>query len=74
MLNTWKRFAVPAATPVLLNLAMIGAAWLGAPWFKTLGIEPIYALGGGVMLGGMLQLGVQVPALQTAGAAAAHRA
>ena len=25
VLNTWKRFAVPAATPVLLNLAMIGA-------------------------------------------------
>ena len=28
ILNTWKRFAVPAATPVLLNLAVIGAAWL----------------------------------------------
>jgi putative peptidoglycan lipid II flippase len=63
ILNTWKHFAVPAATPVLLNLAMILAAWLGAPWFGTLGIEPIYAMAGGVMLGGMLQLGVQVPAL-----------
>lgn len=63
VLNTWKRFAVPAATPVLLNVAMIGAAWLGAPWFQTLGIEPIYAMAGGVMLGGMLQLGVQIPAL-----------
>ena len=63
VLNTWRRFAVPAATPVLLNLSMIGAAWLGAPWFKTLGIEPVYALGAGVMLGGMLQLGVQAPAL-----------
>jgi putative peptidoglycan lipid II flippase len=31
VLNTWKRFAVPAATPVLLNLCMIAAAWLGAP-------------------------------------------
>jgi putative peptidoglycan lipid II flippase len=63
ILNTWKRFAVPAATPVLLNLSMIGAAWLGAPWLKTLGIEPIYAMGAGVMLGGALQLAVQVPAL-----------
>jgi putative peptidoglycan lipid II flippase len=63
VLNTWRHFAVPAATPVLLNLSMIGAAWLGAPWFKTLGIEPVYALGAGVMLGGMLQLGVQAPAL-----------
>jgi putative peptidoglycan lipid II flippase len=63
ILNTWRHFAVPAATPVLLNLAMIGAAWLGAPWFQSLGIEPVYALGGGVMLGGLLQLAVQVPAL-----------
>jgi putative peptidoglycan lipid II flippase len=63
ILNTWKHFAVPAATPVLLNFAMILAAWLGAPWFRSLGIEPIYAMAGGVLLGGILQLAVQVPAL-----------
>jgi len=63
ILNTWKRFAVPAATPVLLNLSMIGAAWLGAPWFQARGIEPIYAMGAGVMIGGALQLAVQIPAL-----------
>jgi putative peptidoglycan lipid II flippase len=67
VLNTCKRFAVPAATPVLLNLSMIAAAWLGSPWFKTLGLEPIYALGGGVMLGGVLQLGVQLWALRKLG-------
>ena len=67
ILNTWRRFAVSAVTPVLLNLCMIGAAWLGAPWFKSLGIEPVYALGVGVMLGGMLQLAVQVPALRRLG-------
>ena len=67
ILNTWKRFAVPAATPVLLNVAMIGAAGWGAPWFKTLGIEPIYAMVGGVLLGGVLQLGVQLPALHRLG-------
>ena len=63
VLNTWRRFAVPAATPVLLNVAMILAAWQGAPWFKAHGIEPIYALAAGVMAGGALQLAVQVPAL-----------
>ncbi len=63
VLNTWKRFAVPAATPVLLNFCMIGAAWWGAPLLGARGIEPIYAMAGGVMLGGVLQLGVQVPAL-----------
>ncbi|MGI9135127.1 MAG: murein biosynthesis integral membrane protein MurJ, partial [Rhodoferax sp.] len=56
VLNTWKRFGVAAATPVLLNLCMIAAAWLGAPWLGRLGVEPIYAMAGGVMLGGVLQL------------------
>ncbi|MEY3887665.1 MAG: putative peptidoglycan biosynthesis protein MurJ [Pseudomonadota bacterium] len=63
ILNTWKRFAVPAATPVLLNLSMIGAAWWLAPWFKLQGIQPIFALPAGVMLGGVLQLSLQIPAL-----------
>ncbi|MCY7320184.1 MAG: murein biosynthesis integral membrane protein MurJ [Ramlibacter sp.] len=67
ILNTWKRFAVPAATPVLLNLAMIAAAWFGAPWFAARGIEPIYAMAGGVMVGGILQLGVQIPVLRKLG-------
>ncbi|MDP3139520.1 MAG: murein biosynthesis integral membrane protein MurJ [Burkholderiaceae bacterium] len=67
VLNTWKRFAVPAATPVLLNVAMIAAAWWGAPWFRAHGLEPIYAMAAGVMLGGLLQLGVQVPALRRLG-------
>ena len=63
VLNTWKRFAIPAATPVLLNLSMIGAAWWGAPFFARHGIEPVYALAAGVMIGGVLQLGLQIPAL-----------
>ena len=67
ILNTWKRFAVPAASPVLLNLAMIGAIGLGAPWFRRLGIEPIYALCIGVMGGGVLQLAIQLPALRAIG-------
>ena len=67
ILNTWRRFAVPAATPVLLNVAMIAAAYWGAPWFKTLGIEPIYAMAGGVLVGGALQLGAQIPALHRLG-------
>ncbi len=67
ILNTWKRFAVPAATPVLLNLAVIAAAWWGVPLFKSWGIPPIYALAGGVMAGGVLQLAVQLPALARIG-------
>ena len=67
ILNTWKKFAVPAATPVLLNMAMIGAAWFLAPWLKSQGIQAIYALPVGVMLGGFLQLALQIPALKKIG-------
>lgn len=63
VLNTWKRFAVPAATPVLLNLSVISASLFLAPWLSRHGIQPIHALSGGVLLGGALQLGIQIPAL-----------
>lgn len=68
ILNTWKRFVVPAATPVLLNLASIAAAWWLGPAFKGWGIEPIYAQAVGVMIGGVLQLAIQIPALRRVGA------
>jgi putative peptidoglycan lipid II flippase len=44
ILNTWKRFAVPAVTPVLLNLCVIAAAWWGAPAASGWGMPPILAL------------------------------
>ena len=67
ILNTYKRFAIPAATPVLLNVCTIAAAWWLAPWFNARGIEPIYAMAIGVMAGGVLQLSLQIPALAALG-------
>ncbi len=67
ILNTWRHFMVPAVTPVLLNLAMILAAWWLAPQFERWGLKPIYALVAGVLLGGVLQLAIQVPALARLG-------
>lgn len=67
ILNTWRRFVVPAATPVLLNLAVIAATLWGAPWFARLGIEPIYAVAVGTVAGGVLQLAMQLPALRRIG-------
>lgn len=67
VLNTWKKFAVPAATPVLLNVAMIGASLWIAPLLKSHGIAPIHALSAGVLIGGALQLGIQIPALRRIG-------
>ncbi|HLT27660.1 MAG TPA: murein biosynthesis integral membrane protein MurJ [Zeimonas sp.] len=63
VLNTWRRFAVPAFTPVLLNLAFIGAALGLADRFDP----PVYALAAGVVLGGIAQLALQVPALHRIG-------
>lgn len=67
ILNTWKHFAVPAATPVLLNVSVIAAAWFLSPWLAGRGVPAIYALPVGVMLGGVLQLAVQIPALHRLG-------
>ena len=60
VLNTWNRFAVPAFTPVLLNLSFIGMALFAAPWFE----RPVIALGWAVFLGGALQLAFQWPSLK----------
>jgi putative peptidoglycan lipid II flippase len=67
VLNTWKHFAVPAITPVLLNLSVIFAAWWVAPRFAANDWPPVYALACGVMVGGVLQLAIQVPALKRIG-------
>ena len=68
ILNTWRRFMVPAATPVLLNFSSIAAGYWGSPWFEAHGYPGIYAMAVGVMAGGLLQLAVQVPALRRIGA------
>jgi len=67
ILNTWGHFAVPAATPVLLNVAVIGATLFLAPVFKSHGYDPVVAVAVGVMLGGVLQLAIQIPALRHRG-------
>ncbi len=63
VLNSCGRFAVPALTPVLLNLCMIGAALWAAPNFE----RPIVGLAWGVFLAGVLQLAFQLPYLRALG-------
>lgn len=59
ILNSYGRFAVPAFTPVFLNLSLIASALFAAPWFE----EPVYALAWGVFLAGIIQLLFQLPFL-----------
>jgi putative peptidoglycan lipid II flippase len=68
-LNCVGSFAIPAITPALLNLTMIGATLWLAPRLE----EPITALAWGVLAAGLLQLLLQSLALKQAGLLPAPR-
>ena len=59
ILNVFGHFATPALAPVLLNLAMILSVFFLCPHFT----RPVLGLAVGVMLGGVLQLMLQLPAM-----------
>ncbi len=63
VLNVYRRFAIPAFTPVLLNLSIIGAALFLARYFDP----PIIALAWGVFIGGIAQLAFQIAPLARLG-------
>jgi len=63
VLNSFQKFVVPAFTPVLFNLAIITAAL----FFAENAGEPAYVFAVGVVLGGLLQLGIQIPFLRRQG-------
>lgn len=63
ILNTFGNFGVPAFTPVLLNLSLIGCAFWLAPQLD----RPIVALAWGVLLAGVAQLAFQWPFLARLG-------
>lgn len=57
ILNCLRHFITPALMPIMLNISMIFFAIVIAPYLK----EPIIALAIGVLVGGFLQLFVQIP-------------
>ncbi len=59
VLNSFNKFAIPAFTPVLLNLCLISAAVWGTDYFA----QPVMALAWGVAAAGLLQLLFQFPFL-----------
>lgn len=63
ILNSHGKFAIPAFTPVFLNLCMIAAAI----WLSPLMPDPIVALAWGVFAAGIVQLLFQIPALHQLG-------
>jgi len=63
ILNTWNRFSIPAFAPTFLNVSMIGFSLFAAPYFHP----PVMALAWAVVVGGVLQLGYQLPHLKKIG-------
>ncbi len=61
ILNTYRRFAAPAFTPVLLNLSLIGCALWLTPYFPP--EQRVVALAWGVLIAGVAQLLFQFPFL-----------
>ena len=59
ILNTYGHFGIPAFTPVLLNISLIGAAIFLAPYME----KPVVALAWGVLIAGIAQLLFQIPYL-----------
>ncbi len=67
VLNSYQRFAIPALSPILLNVSMIAAALCLAPQLESWGYEPVLALAWGVFAAGILQLAFQLPSLARLG-------
>lgn len=60
ILNSYDRFAIPAVTPVFLNVFMIAAALLVADFFPN----PAYALAWSIVAAGIFSLLFQLPFLR----------
>lgn len=63
ILNSFHQFAVPAFTPVLLNICLIASVFLLSPLFD----EPLMGLAWGVAIAGAVQLLIQFPFLTKLG-------
>lgn len=59
ILNSLGHFGIPSFTPVLLNISIIVCTLLFAPFFK----EPAVATAIGALIGGALQVAIQIPLL-----------
>jgi putative peptidoglycan lipid II flippase len=67
LLNAHRRFAVPALAPALLNVALIAAPFVLVAPSVALGLPPIASLAIAAIVGGVLQMVAQWPALAKLG-------
>jgi putative peptidoglycan lipid II flippase len=67
VLNAVHRFFIPALSPAMFNVATIMCAVIAGPLAAYLGIEPIFAIAVGTLIGGLGQILLQWPALRREG-------
>lgn len=67
ILNSFHHFAVPSATPVLLNLVLIASMLWVCPSLGRTPEKQIYGVAWAVVVAGALQLAGQIPALMRYG-------
>jgi putative peptidoglycan lipid II flippase len=68
-LHTMKRFFAPAIAPAWLNVSLIAAPFVFTPMAVAWGMDPLTGLSIGVLIGGVLHVVAQLPALRAVGMA-----
>ena len=63
MLNSFGHFATPALAPTMFNIGIIFAGFVFCPFFDP----PILGIALGALLGGLGQLGIQIPRIRKEG-------
>ena len=67
MLNSLRRFFVPAFSPAMFNVGSIVTVLALVPLLPGVGIRPIYAVAAGALVGGLAQILIQWPQLRREG-------
>jgi putative peptidoglycan lipid II flippase len=67
MLNSLRKFFVPALSPAMFNVATIACAFGLVPFMPMVGLPPIAGIAIGTLLGGLGQILVQWPSLHREG-------
>ena len=67
MLNSLRKFFIPALSPAMFNVATIACALLAVPVMPMFGLEPVLGLAIGTVIGGGGQILMQWPALRAEG-------
>ncbi len=67
VLNTINRFAAPAIAPMLLNVIIISATWVGGAWLNLEERAHFTLIASGILVAGALQVALQMVWLKAAG-------